>query len=87
MKSDLLGFIEQCHEMVERFELLEAMDVLRTDGALPDGSGGGHQQLLVVRLTDELIQRIKSAILAYQVTCLLLLSTLCSTISKQVKYN
>jgi len=44
--------------MVEGFELLEPMDVVWTDGALPDGASGGHQQLLVVTLTDELIERI-----------------------------
>lgn len=84
--SNLLRLFEQCDEMVECFELLEAMHVLWTDGALPDGSSGGHQQLLVVRLTDELVERIQPAVLAYQVTCLLLLRAL-TTVSKQLTYT
>ena len=62
--------------MVECLELLESMHVLRADGALPDRAGSRHQQLLVVGLADELVERVEAAVLAYQVTCLTLLRTL-----------
>jgi len=44
--------------MVECLELLESMHVFRADGALPDRAGSRHQQLLVVGLADELVERV-----------------------------
>jgi len=62
--------------VVDGFQLLEAMDVFRADSALPDSSSGGRQQLLVVRLADELVQRIQTAIFADEVARFLLFGAL-----------
>lgn len=59
----LLWFVEQCDEVVDRLQLLETMQILRTDSALPDGASGGRQQLFVVGLADQLIQRIKTTVI------------------------
>lgn len=50
--------------------------VLHTDGTLPDGSGGGGQELLVVRLAQQQNQRLQTFVHAHQVTSLFVLCTL-----------
>ena len=65
ISRDLFRFVEQRHEMIDSFELVETSHVLRTDGALPDRSGRSHQQLFIVSLTDQLVERVEPAILEY----------------------
>lgn len=75
--------VEESDKQVDGLKLLETRHILWTDGTLPDGSSGGSQQVLVLRLADECHQRVEAAIETDEIAGLLLFGALSADRTKK----